>query len=83
MQTQTVFKAGNSNVVSIPKPLLKETGIKVGDKVILERVGSGFVVKKADIEKDKGEKKAKKEFKKWLDTFMDENGEILDELAVR
>jgi len=35
MQIQTVFRAGNSNVVAIPKDLSKETGIKAGQKVIV------------------------------------------------
>ncbi len=36
MQIQTVFKAGNSNVVAIPRPISKELGLKKGSKVVIE-----------------------------------------------
>ena len=40
MQIQTVFKAGNSNVVAIPKDLSKELGFKSGQKVVVEKTDS-------------------------------------------
>jgi antitoxin component of MazEF toxin-antitoxin module len=36
MQVQTVFKAGNSNVVAIPKFMSEELGLAKGSKVQLE-----------------------------------------------
>lgn len=36
MQVQTVFKAGNSNVVAIPSDISREMGIKPGQKVLVE-----------------------------------------------
>lgn len=46
MSTQTVFKAGNSNVLSIPK----ELGLKPGDKVLVQPglTKGSFFVQKAD-----------------------------------
>ncbi len=44
MQIQTVFRAGNSEVVALPKSL----GFKFGDKVIVDRgltSGSAFISK--------------------------------------
>jgi hypothetical protein len=44
MEIQTVFKAGNSNVVALPKSL----GFKSGDRVIVDRgltSGTAFVSK--------------------------------------
>ena len=44
MQLQTIFKAGNSNVIALPKDL----GFKVGDKVIVNpglASGSAFITK--------------------------------------
>ncbi len=75
MQTQTVFKAGNSNVVSIPK----DFNFKIGDEVVLEKADSGdvFIVRKANSKSKKS-----RDFKNWLDTFLKENAEILDELAL-
>ncbi|KKR30380.1 MAG: hypothetical protein UT61_C0008G0036 [Candidatus Woesebacteria bacterium GW2011_GWA1_39_8] len=36
MQIQTVFKAGNSNVVAIPKDISKKLGLKKGSRVVVE-----------------------------------------------
>lgn len=84
MQIQTVFKAGNSSVVTIPKPLAKELGIRPGQKVVVEKAssGDGLVITKVG---KTGVKKAliDAEFKQWLEVFLRENAEILDELAVR
>ncbi len=81
MAIQTVFKAGNSQVVSIPKELAQKANIKPGDRVELEGTANGIAIKK--IENKATKTKSDKDFKKWLDIFMDENGEILDELAIR
>ena len=84
MQVQKVFRAGNSNVIAIPKDLSEELGIKPGQKVVVEKDpnGEGVIMRKAG--KVKVHKLAvDKEFKKWWDIFIEENAEILDELAVR
>lgn len=84
MQVQSVYKAGNSMVVTIPKHLAKELGFRPGQKVLVEKATSGqeLIVRRV------GKVAAKKtqvdaEFKGWLEVFMKENAEILDELAVR
>jgi antitoxin component of MazEF toxin-antitoxin module len=84
MQFQTVFKAGNSSVITIPKPLARELGIRPGQKVVVEKTssGDGLIISKVG---KSGVKRARldAEFKKWLEVFLKENAEILDELAVR
>lgn len=81
MQIQTVFKAGNSNVVAIPKELERDLGIETGQKVFVEKADEEtFVVRK--ISKNK-KISADTEFKRWWREFLKENAEILDELAVR
>lgn len=82
MPIQTVFRAGNSNVVAIPKSFSKDWDIKPGEKVIIEEKNSDeLVIRKTS----KANKKLQpdKEFKKWWDEFIKENSEVLDELALR
>lgn len=84
MPEQTVFRAGNSNVVAIPKDLSKELGIKPGQKVVVEPGATGeLVIRKASKVKSGKQLEPKKEFKKWWDAFLKNNAEILDELALR
>ena len=85
MQTQTIFQAGNSEVVAIPKHLMKELNFKNGQKVVVDKTSDGeaIVIKKLTKSSSKSFKRSNEEYNKWLDLFMKENGEILDELAVR
>ncbi len=81
MQIQTIFQAGNSDVVA----LARELGFRKGDKVIVEKVPDieGFItVKKVSAKKTKNSASGA-EFKKWLDNVLKEDAEILDELANR
>ena len=80
MQTQTIFRAGNSDVVAIPQPLLREVGFKRGQEVVVSKDDSGEAIV---IEKSGKKSQRKDKFKKWFDAFLKENGEILDELALR
>ncbi len=83
MQIQTVFKAGNSNVVAIPKDISKELGLNPGQKVTVEKTeGDQLVIKKVTRVK-KEEKMVDEDFKKWWRAFLKDNAEILDELALR
>jgi len=84
MQIQTVFKAGNSNVVAIPKEIFDELNLKKGSRVIVEKLpgNEAFVVKKAAAKKAKTTATGK-EFKIWLNQVLKEDAEILDELALR
>lgn len=80
MQIQTVFRAGNSDVVALPKSL----GFKSGDKVTLEKISDGedVLIKKATKSKVSAAKTAvSSEFKKWLKEATKEDAEILDQLA--
>ena len=81
MQIQTVFKAGNSDVISIPKYLSEETGIKSGKKIVVSELNGGLFIK--EIKKEEKKKGISKEFRKWLKDVLKEDEEILNELAVR
>lgn len=81
MQEQVVFRAGNSNVVAIPKSLSKNFGIKPGQKVVVEQNGPDeLVIRKASRTKSIS---PDLELKSWWKEFLKDNGEILDELALR
>lgn len=83
MDTQTIFQAGNSTVVSIPKSLVKELGIKTGQKVHVSRIADTDKIVITPHTKKKYVKATQAEFKKWLDSFLKEDGTLLDELAHR
>ncbi len=82
MQTQIVFKAGNSDVIAIPKHLSKESGIKAGQKITVTVTNDGLLIRKLEGQEPKTTV-ATKEFKKWLDNVLKEDAEILDELSDR
>jgi len=84
MQTQTVFKAGNSEVVAIPNEIKKELNLKKGSKVVVQKIpdSEAFIVKKAD-QKVKNKSLSSDEFDKWLENVLGEDKKILDELAIR
>lgn len=84
MSIQTVFKAGNSEVVAIPKAIIRDLNIKPKQKVVVEMAGDdAFVVRKVTKISTTPKKSAgiTREFKKWLEGAMKEDAEILDELA--
>jgi antitoxin component of MazEF toxin-antitoxin module len=83
MNTQTIFKVGNSNAVAIPSHLMKELGFKHGQKVVVERLPDTDGIIIVPEEKKPSKKKLATEFKRWLDTFLQEDGALLDELADR
>ncbi|MEK7112847.1 MAG: AbrB/MazE/SpoVT family DNA-binding domain-containing protein [Patescibacteria group bacterium] len=82
MQIQTVFRAGNSDVVAVPKSLGKELGIKTGQKVIIDKEGDKVTIQKLSSRKPE-QASGDREFKRWWKEFLKENAGILDELAVR
>lgn len=84
MQIQSVYKAGNSMVVTIPRHLAKELGFHPGQKVVVEKASSGAGLVISKVVKS-GVKRARVDvgFKQWLEVFLEENAEILDELALR
>jgi len=84
MLLQKVFGAGNSDVVAIPKGLMKELGFKRGQSVSIEKFEENAVVirKYKKFSKKKEDKvEGSAEFKGWWKEFLKENSEILDELA--
>lgn len=81
MAIQSIFQAGNSSVVAIPTDLVKEMNLTVGQKVTVEKVSNTAILIKTSIQKKSSSRD--KEFKKWLDQFIDEDKELLVELADR
>lgn len=77
MQIQTVFKAGNSDVVSLPKDL----GFKFGDKVSVNKGlsnGTAFISK---MDGDVAVSSITPEFISILDGINKRYGKALSELA--
>jgi len=84
MQTQSIFQVGNSNVVAIPTHLMKDLGLKNGQKVIVEKSPDTEAVIVTPVGRpSKAPTKITKEFEQWLHSFLDEDKELLDELATR
>lgn len=81
---QTIFQVGNSNVVSIPSRMLQEIGMKKGQQVIVDRVpDSDAIIVRPVVKKHAKKESVSKEFQEWLDSFIKEDGALLDELAHR
>lgn len=85
MPEQVVFRAGNSNVVAIPKSLGSKYGIRSGARVTVEEVPEvgGVIVKRVTRFSKTQKAGITPEFKKWLKEVLKEDAEILDELAGR
>ncbi len=78
MQIQKIFRAGNSNVITIPSEAMGKLGLKTGDKIQIQTLENKLIIRKSGSVSNKA-----KELKNWFEAFMEENGEILDELALR
>jgi len=87
MNTQTIFQAGNSIVVAIPKHIARDFKLDAGHQVVVDKSADGEAIVVKPVKKTgktaTQNRAADKEFQKWLNEFMEENGEILDELATR
>jgi antitoxin component of MazEF toxin-antitoxin module len=83
MYTQKIFQAGNSSVVAIPKELLKKLDLKPGQSIVIKAdPDAARLIIETSVPGQSVDKSAStKEFHDWLDIFMEENSEILDELA--
>jgi antitoxin component of MazEF toxin-antitoxin module len=83
MNTQSIFQVGNSNAITIPPHLMKELGLKKGQEVIVERLSEteSFIVTPKN--KHTKSKLTEKEYQKWLANFLEEDADLLDELATR
>ncbi|KKS87893.1 MAG: hypothetical protein UV63_C0049G0002 [Microgenomates group bacterium GW2011_GWC1_43_11] len=81
---QSIFQVGNSNVVSIPSRLLQEIGMKKGQKVTVDRIpDTDAIIVRPVTKKQTVALSETKEFQQWLDSFLKEDGQLLDELADR
>jgi len=86
MQIQKVFQAGNSQVVAIPKDLALEIGFSVGEKVVMEKTpnGKGVIIMRADEGVKKvSTSKFNAEFQSWLTNVLEEDKDLILELAKR
>lgn len=86
MAIQKVFQAGNSQVVAIPKDLVRELGFRVGHKVVMTKTpdGQGLVVMRVEEGPSKKTKaKSNKEFDQWLAMILEEDKDLIQELAKR
>ncbi len=84
MNVQTIFQAGNSNVVAIPSQLMKDLDLKTGNKVIVDRLtDSDALIIYPKKSKTNRLKPTDREYQTWLNQFLKEDAELLDELATR
>ena len=76
---QTVINIGNSAGIIIPQKILKASGIKPGDKVIVEKKDNSISI--APVKKIAGGVDAR--FMKVVDEFIEEHEDVLRELSNR
>ena len=83
MYNQTVFEAGNSLVVTVPKEIVRKLNLKPGNRVVVKPSieDNQFIVEKPAAIKPARKTASEKEFINWLDQTLKEDSEILDELA--
>ncbi len=80
MAIQTVFKAGNSDVVAIPPEIKKRTGIKTGSNILVDVASDGKTIVINEVG-DKNQSVITPDFLKWLEKFNKEYGPALKKLA--
>lgn len=83
MNTQTIFKVGNSNVVAIPSNLMKELGLKKGQEVVVDRIPDSNAIVVTPKNSDKTNPLSQEEYDRWVKKFFNEDGALLDELSSR
>lgn len=81
MQVQTVFKAGNSDVVAIPPEVKKKTGLKTGSSIMVDVASDGKTVVICEVDSKRNKSFITPNFLNWLDGFNKEYGSALQELA--
>ena len=77
---QQIIRVGNSSAVTIPKDFLRETKMKIGDRILLET----NLTTKTIILKPKKARLASlisPEFNSWTKNFIKKYRPLLDELA--
>ena len=89
MQLQTTMtQLGNSDAIIVPAPMMREARYKRGQKFTIDYIPhtnsfSVHPVEKKGVTIKQSSRASDVEFQKWFDEFIEENGEILDELATR
>ena len=82
MYTQTVFEAGNSLVVTVPKEIVRKLNLRPGNRVVVGPLeGNRFHIEKSTSAKPAKKSVSEEAHQEWLKVFMEENSEILNELA--
>lgn len=84
MQIQKIFKAGNSNVVAIPKNYARQLGLKSGQEVAIDVDPNRdmLTVQKSSPKAGKKKKTAvDREFEEWLDKVSEQEKETIIALA--
>jgi len=83
MQT-TISQLGNSNAVILPSPIMQEAKWRRGQKMAIEYVTqAGGVFIRPVTKASASPSRSQKEFQSWLDGFLTEDADLLDELAHR
>lgn len=96
VKTQKIIKVGNSYAVTLDKKFMDASGLQVNDSVAVQysvdppgNITIDPTVPAAFNASDKNKKrreylasKITPELKEWVDTFIEENQEALDKLAV-
>lgn len=74
---------GNSNATIIPSSVLREAKWRRGQKLAIDYISQAEGVFIRPIKKATAPSRSEKEFQSWLNTFLREDAELLDELAHR
>ena len=82
MAIQKIFKAGNSNVVSIPSQILDQLDLKTGQSVSVDMQLDKIIISKPEKSAKKTQP-SNKDLNAWWNEFIQENAATLDELALR
>lgn len=80
MQVQTVFKAGNSDVVAISPEVKKKTGIKTGSNIVVGVASDGKTIVINEVG-NKSKTALTTNFFDWMESFNREYGSALAKLA--
>lgn len=83
MQLQTIFKAGNSDVVAIPLEVRKKTGLKTGSNIIVEVAPDGETVVISKAGNNINRSFITPGFINWLGDFNKKYGSALRDLATK
>ena len=81
MQVQTVFKAGNSDVVAIPQEIKRRTGVKTGTNIIVDVTSDGKTIVINKVENAGKKTFLSLDFFSWIEKFNKEYGSALKKLA--